>query len=77
MPTIREAIATFPATFGLRAYPGRVFSISEPCSYLGGVGGDVIMLYTTIRAVGHTGAFVWLDFAKGTVEELRAEVVSL
>ena len=77
MPTIKEAIATFPATFGLRAYPGRVFSISESASYLGGGGGDVIMLYTTIRTVGHTGTFVWLDFCKGTVEELRAQVVSL
>ena len=79
MPTIKEAIATFPATFGLRAYPGRVFSISESASYLGGGGGDVIMLYTTIRtaAVQATGTFVWLDFCKGTVEELRAQVVSL
>ena len=31
---VEEAIAEFPAEFGLRGFPGRVFSISRSASYV-------------------------------------------
>jgi len=63
---IRTAIAKFPATFGLRGFPGDVFRISPTASYSGR-----LTLYTQ-RKVGNQ----WLDFAKGSESELRREVIS-
>lgn len=67
--------ATFPDTFGLRGFPGELFRISEDSSYFGGKmcsceEGDLI-LYTE-RKRGE----VWSDFAKGTAEELRGQIVT-
>lgn len=64
--SIAGAIATFPPTFGLRGFPGLVFRISESASY---VSGDTIMLYTQVSRDGQ-----WLDFAKGTIAELRSQI---
>lgn len=64
---IAEAIATFPETFKLRAYPGFTFRISASSSYVNDSG--KVQLYTQILSGGK-----WLDFAKGTIAELRAEV---
>lgn len=66
---IRDAVARFPSTFGLRGFPGDVFRISPTSSYVSGGG---VMLYTQRRDDGH-----WLDFSKGTEAELRREVVPL
>jgi len=66
---IRAAIARFPATFGLRGFPGDVFRISPTSSY---VSGGRVMLYTERKDNDD-----WLDFSKGTESELRGEVTSL
>lgn len=66
---IRAAIAKFPATFGLRGFPGDVFRISPTASYINDSGR--LTLYTQ-RKDGNQ----WLDFAKGSESELRREVIS-
>jgi hypothetical protein len=71
----KRVAATFPATFGLRAFPGDTFRISESSSYFNGpmlsCDEKDLMLYTECQR----GA-TWVDFAKGTAEELRAQVVA-
>lgn len=71
---IAEAIARFPETFKLRAFPDAVFRISESASYFTGPGecGGKLMLYTQ-RQSGSDGS-AWNDFAKGTEDELRGNV---
>ena len=71
---IAEAIATFPETFKLRAYPGFTFRISPSSSYVNDSG--KVQLYTQILVGDDSagGVAKWLDFAKGTIAELRAEV---
>lgn len=76
---IDEAIARFPYTFGLRAFPGDVFRISASASYFTGPGecGGTLMLYTQrLRNEPHKGhgGDDWVDFAKGTEAELRAQM---
>lgn len=66
---IRDAIARFPATFGLRGFPGDVFRLSPTASYIDS--SRRLILYTQ-RKTGNQ----WLDFSKGTEPELRREVTS-
>lgn len=68
---ISAVIAKFPKTFGLRAFPGDTFQISLRNSYIGN--NDNIQLYTQI--LGKNGE--WDDFAKGTEDELRREMVKI
>lgn len=65
---VTSAIARFPTTFGLRAHEG-TFRISPDSSYVNDRG--VVMLYTQREANGR-----WLDFAKGTESELRAQIIN-
>jgi hypothetical protein len=65
---IRAAIAQFPATFGLRGFPGGVFRLSPDSSY---VSGGRVALYTQ-RKDGDS----WNDFSKGTEAELRGQIVA-
>ena len=58
---IREAMAEFPSTFGLRGHAGE-FTISERSSY---VSQGQVWLY--LQKDGR-------DFCKGTPDELRREV---
>jgi hypothetical protein len=67
---VAKAINTFPKTFGLRAFPGEMFCIDKQASYVNDEG--VVMLYTAVKRDGGK----WLSFAKGTAEELRAEVTA-
>ncbi len=60
---IKEAKAQFPETFRLRGHAGQ-FTISERSSY---VSGETVFLYT--QKDGR-------DFCKGTVQELKREVLS-
>ncbi len=64
---MKLAAEEFPSEFGLRAFPGKRFSISLAASYVTDDG--VIMLYTQVK----TGDD-WLAFAKGTPQELREEL---
>ena len=66
---VKTAAAEFPAEFGLRAWPGDVFSISLGASF---VSGDEVMLYTQVKHPTR-----WLHFCKGTVAELRREIVPI
>jgi hypothetical protein len=66
---LAAAIAEFPAEFGLRNHPGRTFRISKSASYVNDAGQP--MLYIAVKQNGY-----WLDFAKGTPAELRAQVIT-
>lgn len=66
LEAITAAAAEFPKEFGLAAYPGDRFKISTLASYHNGT---QVMLYTQIKKGDQ-----WLDFAKGTAAELRAQV---
>jgi len=68
---IADAVATFPETFGLRAFPGDTFRVSPGHSYMGSDG--AIQVYT--ERLCEDG--VWKSFAKGTVPELTLEVVKV
>lgn len=70
MGTKEQVIARFPATFGLRAFPGKTFRISAQASYVNDSG--TLQLYTQVLRDGQ-----WLDFAKDSEKELRAELVDL
>ena len=77
MELILAAKSEFPETFGLRAFRGDVFRISEAASYVtkGGMGCYVapsVMLYTQRYSDGQ-----WQAFAKGSPAELRAQIVRL
>jgi hypothetical protein len=65
---VEDAAKQFPAEFGLRAFPGDVFRISLSASYVND--SDVVTLYTQIKKGDR-----WLDFAKGSVNELKRELV--
>lgn len=71
---IAAAIARFPATFGLRAFPGKTFKISASASYFGDGENGEPMLYTQIFDETPE-RYGWNDFAKGTERELRAQMV--
>lgn len=64
-----KACASFPETFGLRAYPGETFRVSRRASYWSDAGAP--MIYTQRR---HADG-VWRDFAKGSPAELRGQIV--
>lgn len=64
---IAATIATFPATFGMHAFPGDTFRISPSSSYFTE---GTMMLYTErLTSNEH-----WSSFAKGTASELRREI---
>ncbi len=65
---IRDAIAEFPAEFGLRAFPGERFRISEAACF---VSEGRVVLYTYVLRDGN-----WLAFAKGSPAELRREITA-
>ena len=75
---VASAVAEFPAEFGLAAFPGKTFRVSPTASYYspGWDHGDGnrspagVQVYTQVK--NDDGA--WIDFAKGTVGELRREL---
>jgi len=68
MIRVQSAIDLFPPTFGLKAFPGEVFRISETASYINDNG--VVILYSQ-RLIENR----WVDFAKGRVCDFRREVI--
>lgn len=66
--SVAGAIAQFPATFGLRSFPGKMFRLSQTSSY---ISGDTVQLYTEVQNADGT----WSSFAKGTIDELRQQLV--
>lgn len=74
---VAATIARFPAQFGLRASPGKVFCINLSASFMNDAGTEV-MLYTFVKnTAAEADAPPWLAYAKGTEEELRRELVLL
>lgn len=67
---VQAAIESFPKTFGLRAFPGKVFRIAEDYCYESGDSG--IQLVTEVQ---HEDK--WLHFSRSSVEQLRQEVVKI
>ena len=65
-----EACLRFGREFGLRAFPGRRFTVDRGDSYMSD---GLIQLY--VHEVGPDG--VTRPFAKGTLRELTAQVISL
>lgn len=68
---VKAAMRLFPEEFGLRAFPGRVFTIDETASFVNDAG--VVMLYVFVKQ--DNGLCV--SFAKGTVEGLWRGLVAL
>lgn len=75
------AASAFPATFGLCAFPGEVFRISISASFWSdrgfereyGLWARGPVLYTQVlRGKGRDES--WVDFAKGSFDELRGQV---
>ena len=66
---ILKMMSAFPGEFGLRAFPGKRFRISEGDSYVNDYG--VVMLYTEI--LNSDGK--WSSWCKGTSNELTREIV--
>lgn len=64
---LKEAIATFPATFGLRAFGGDTFRVSRRASYTSDEGP---VIYVEVLRRGE-----WFDFAKGAPATLHRELV--
>lgn len=70
---VKNAIAQFPATFGLRAFPNRVFKIDDAASYVSAYPvPDTIYLYTVVQ-----NGDKWDTFCKATPAELRVQIVNL
>ncbi len=65
---IKKIADKFPETFGLRAFPGKVFCISTSDSYVDHE--NQVVLYTAVKNGDNWGAF-----AKGSEAELRAQIV--
>lgn len=65
---VADAVEQFPTAFGLRAFPGDTFRVSLRDSYVNDSG--VVMVYTEVKRGER-----WLSFAKGTVSELKREIV--
>jgi len=63
------AVALFPATFGLRAFPNQIFRVSRSASF---VSGGAVQVYVQRLHFGE-----WNDFARGTVREWRSQLVKL
>jgi len=71
---VKEAMNQFPAEFGLKAFPGRKFRISEQKSYVGDYPAPGTMnLYTQ----GLMPDGTWMDFCKCTPAELQSQMVEL
>lgn len=64
---VRDEASKFPETFGLRAFPGKVFQISRTASY---VSEGRVYLYVYIQ-----NSNGWESFCKGTPAELGAQIV--
>ena len=72
---IPEVIARFPAEFGLKAFPGKKFSISQSASYFSRPGDPkTLNLYTQVWSEKTNS---WEAFAKGSEEELKQNITPL
>jgi hypothetical protein len=74
---VKKAMEQFPAEFGLRHSPGKVFMINESASFYSEYD-SAVLLYTFIKNIDEkTGEVKWLSYAKGTVYELKQNICRL
>jgi len=68
---VRREIDRFPTTFGLRAFPGRQFTINEGASY--------VTTFARDETCGAVMLYVYTEdgkaFSKAHPSELRSEIV--
>lgn len=80
---VKAACARFPATFGLKAFSENTFRVSLRASYMSQ---GRVMIYTErnvsregfVKLYGREPRYadeLWIDFAKGTVSELLAQII--
>lgn len=84
---IKTAIAKFPQTFGLRAFPGKVFKVDEKSSYIGQAywlqpncepgRPETFGPYEPILCVAVKSGEGWLDFSTAAEAELARQIVPL
>jgi hypothetical protein len=67
---IWDAAESFPATFGLRGFPGDTFRIGLESSYINDYDGVTLYTQRYNRELDQ-----WQDFAKGSLAEIRAQMV--
>ena len=69
-------IASYPPTFGLRNFPGKIFAISTVHSY---TSDDTVMLYLMVHVevTSQEPDGRWVAFSKGTPRELDQHLVPL
>ena len=72
---IAAAIASFPKTFGLRAFPGEAFRFCEWSSYTS-EGRPMLYIEKKVRHP-FTGWVEWHEFAKGAEVEMKAQIVTI
>jgi len=65
---VKEEVAKFPESFGLRGFPGQRFTLNESASYESPFGSGNVLLYVFTED--------GLAFSKGTPAELRREVTA-
>jgi hypothetical protein len=71
---VKQAMAKFPKEFGLRGFPGKVFSISASASYINAEG---VQLYVHVKDDKAAPERCWSAWAKGTARELQSQIVKI
>ena len=73
-----DAVARFPARFGLRAFPGKTFRVSPGSSFVSeGVVQIVVQTLTTEEERKKYGLAEWADFGRDAVETTLREVTNV
>lgn len=77
---IRAAVATFPETFGLRAYPGSIFRLEPRSSFLSESSGLQLVLQRKMseeESKKYRMDSGFYDFTRDTPENIRGAMVYL
>lgn len=69
--------AKLPQEFGLRGFPGETFRASRTASYVGDQGKVVIYLSIRVEYLDQGTRIKWVDHSKGSLEEIKREMVRL
>lgn len=67
---VREHVSDLPETFGLKGFPGRIFTIVIQTSYINDKG--QVVLYLAVQDGQR-----WVSHSKATLDELRRQIVKL
>ncbi len=73
-----EAVAKFPAVFGLRAFPGKTYRVSLGNSFVSeGVVQIVVQTKTTADEQQKFRLAEWADFGRDAADNVLAQIVKL